>query len=268
MQVGVSTATLFNRLPNEEAVELLNEWKIPCSEVFLTSFCEYEKSFGELIAKNKGNLPVHSMHVLNIQIEPQLFSTNARVKEDSFSLLDKALQAGEAFGAKYYTFHGIARYKKATIEGKDDDFLRYANVLKEIDNFCKSRHGIALSLENVEWALANRPQAFDEILKNFPDLSTVLDVKQARISGYSVDDYLKSMGKNLSHVHLSDVDENGKIRLPGEGNFDFAKLIKQLSDVGFNGPLLVEVYSGDYQDLSAIKRSCTFLEEIIYKYSL
>lgn len=267
MKVGISTASLFNRLPNEEAVQRLNEWNIPCAEVFLTSYREYSKEFGKLIQKNKGTMEAHSVHVLNAQIEPQLFSDNARVKEDSFFWLDKAMEAGACFGAKYYTFHGIARYKKATRPGFNDDIERYAKGLAEIDAFCKDRHGIALALENVEWALANRPQFFSRVHEYLPNLYTVLDTKQVRISGYEMADYLESM-QNIAHVHLSDVDENGRICLPGKGTFPFQDLFFRLRDKGFDGPVLIEVYKDNYEDLAQLKKSCLFLEELIYKYSL
>ena len=41
MQAGISTATLFLRRNNEDALALFSEWGVPVCEVFLTSFCEY-----------------------------------------------------------------------------------------------------------------------------------------------------------------------------------------------------------------------------------
>ena len=43
MIAGISTATLFNRLYNEDALALFAEWKIAAAEVFYTSFSEYEQ---------------------------------------------------------------------------------------------------------------------------------------------------------------------------------------------------------------------------------
>ena len=34
MKVGISTATLFGRLYNEDALPLLNEWNVTTAEVF------------------------------------------------------------------------------------------------------------------------------------------------------------------------------------------------------------------------------------------
>ena len=40
MQIGISTASLFLKRNNEDALPLLSEWGVPCADDFLTSFCE------------------------------------------------------------------------------------------------------------------------------------------------------------------------------------------------------------------------------------
>ena len=68
-------------------------------------------------------------------------------------------------------------------------------------------------------------------------------------------------------MHVSDVDAQGKICLPGKGTFDFATLIKRLNDTGFDGALLVEVYTNDYQKEQELKFACEYLDELIDKYA-
>ena len=84
MKIGISTASLFMRLYNEDAIALISEWGVQTAEVFLTSFSEYEPKFSETLLKKKGNLNVNSVHVLNTQFEPQLFSDHPRVRSDAF----------------------------------------------------------------------------------------------------------------------------------------------------------------------------------------
>ena len=38
-----------------------------------------------------------------------------------------------------------------------------------------------------------------------------------------------------------------------------------LKDAGFDGAVLIEVYAGDYKDYIELKRSCDYLDEILYK---
>ena len=76
---------------------------------------------------------------------------------------------------------------------------------------------------------------------------------------------IKAMQGKITHVHLSDIDENGKMCLPGKGRYDFETLFKMLKDNGFDGALLVEAYKGDYEQVEELKEACDFLQEIVYK---
>ncbi len=266
MQTGISTASLFMRKNNEEALPLLNDLGVKTAEVFLTSFSEYGKDFGELLASVKGDLTINSVHALNTEFEPQLFSAHPRVKGDAYAWLDKVLESANALGAPYYSFHGTSRVKKASRSGKNDDFPSMIRGFEELTAHCSAR-GVTLCLENVEWSTYNRVGVFAKIAAAVPALRGVLDIKQARISGYPYEEYLCEMGEKLTHVHISDVDEQGKIRLPEQGVFDFERLIKQLQDVGFDGALLIEVYKNDYADVRELKTACDYVNEILYKNS-
>ena len=266
MLTGVSTASLFMRKNNEDALPLLQGLGVKTAEVFLTSFSEYEPAFAELLNSRKGDLNVHSVHILNTQFEPQLFGSHPRVKADAFALLNKVLRCANILGAPYYTFHGTARVKRASRSGKRDNFPAMLRAFQEISNTCQS-HGVTLCLENVEWATYNREGVFQIIAKEVPDLKGVLDIKQARISGVPYEKYLLEMNDRLAYVHLSDIDNQGKMCLPGRGVFDFDTLILQLKDIGFNGDLLIEVYADDYREEIELKHACDFLNERLYKYN-
>lgn len=264
MRTGISTASLFMRKYNEEALPLFNELGVTVAEVFLTSFSEYGKEFGKLLKEKKGNLFINSVHDLNTEFEPQLFNAHPRVKADAYGWLDKVLDSANELGAPYYTFHGTARVKRHTRSGKFDDFTRMSEGFAELTAHCQGR-GVALCLENVEWSTYNRPGVFSKIAENVPNLRGVLDIKQARISEYPYEDYLTEMGERLAYVHISDFDGRGKIRLPGQGQFDFETLIKRLKDVGFDGALLIEVYKDDYKDVEELKLACDYMNELLYK---
>lgn len=262
VRVGISTASLFTRLYTEDAIPLFAEWGVPEAEVFLTSFSEYDENFARKIAGSKGGLNVFSIHTLNTQYEPQLYSDQPRVKSDAYYWLKRVMESARALGAKRYTFHGVARMKRTFRE----DFRRTGLLTREIFDFCK-RYGVTLCFENVEWSFYNRPGVFAELKKYCPDLMATLDIKQARISGYPYGEYLNEMGGALSHVHVSDAKADGKMCLPGEGVFDFDELFSRLRDTGFCGAVLIENYGKDYADLGALKASYEFLAEKAEKYS-
>ena len=264
MRSGVSTASLFLRKNNEQALPVLHSLGVKTAEVFLTSFSEYNEEFGRLLNSVKGDLELFSAHVLNTQFEPQLFAVHERVRADAYAWLDRALKAMQAFGATHYTFHGTARVKKASRSGANDDFTSMRKNFAVIAEHC-ARYNIQLCLENVEWSTYNRVGVFSELAPAVPKLGGVLDVKQARISGIAYAEYLTEIGSRLTHVHISDEDGQGKMCLPGYGVFDFSELIDRLKDVGFDGPLLIEAYKKDYNQERELKTSCEYIDELLYK---
>ncbi|MBQ2701542.1 MAG: sugar phosphate isomerase/epimerase [Clostridia bacterium] len=264
MEIGVSTASLFERKNNEDALPLLDRLGIPVAEVFLTSFSEYGKEFAALLKGRKGNIKINSVHILNTQFEPQLFSSHPRVKADAYAWLEKVMDGIRVLDASYYTFHGTARIKRASRSGDRDDFSKMIQGFEELTAFCQQK-GVTLCLENVEWATYNRPGVFKVLSNAIPELKGVLDIKQARISGFPYETYLQEMGNKLAYAHVSDIDENGNLCLPGKGIFDFETFFKRLLDVGFNGAILIEAYNRDYQDEKELKNSCDFLSESLDK---
>ncbi len=262
MQIGISTASLFGRYHTEEALKLLNQLNVQTTEVFLETYSEYNKKFGKLLKKCKGNLPVHSIHTLTTQFEPQLYSLNDRARADSLKLLEGTLQAGETIGAKYYTFHGVARVKRTLMKIDFDWVGMCTNLIIETCN----KHGVNLTYENVHWAYYNYIGFFTELKKYAPLIKGTLDIKQARQSGIDYAEFVKEMGSDIVTVHLSDVDESGKMCLPGKGTTDFDRLFNMLAGEGFNGAMLLEVYKNDFNTIEELMQSYQFVIEKSKKY--
>lgn len=265
MQAGISTASLFMRKNNEDALPLFNRMGIKTAEVFLTSFSEYEEEFAKLLAQRKGDVKINSVHILNTQFEPQLFSGHPRVATDAYDCLTKVMRSANVLGAPYYTFHGASRLKRASRSGKNDNFSAIIDGFSRLFEFCLV-HGVTLCLENVEWSTYNRPGVFTKIAEAIPDLKGVLDIKQARISEHPYEAYLTEMGPRLAYVHVSDIDENGRMCLPGKGIFDFDTLILRLLDVGFSGNVYVEAYNKDYDKETELKDACDYLNGLFVKH--
>ena len=261
MQTGISTASLFGRFVTEDALKFLSDNGVLTSEAFLESYCEYKPEFGDVLKKSKGNVKVHSIHTLTTQFEPQLYSVNERAKRDSFMLLDDAMTVAEKVGAKYYTFHGGARFKKTPIVL---DFERVGKITQDIIDVCK-KHDIQLAYENVHWGYYNYSGFFKELKKRTVGLKATLDVKQARQSGISCSEFIEDMGSDIVTVHLSDVKENGKMCLPGKGVTDFESLFSMLLDKGFDGAFLIEVYKNDFNEFSELMQSLEFINNLVAK---
>ena len=261
MEIGVSTATFFLRLYNENSISRIRDLGAKTCEVFLECPSEYTLDYGKLLLKNKGDLKVHSLHVVTLTFETELFSGFDRAYSDAEKTFANVLGIAKMLGANFYTMHGRARIKKG---GDYDDYFKNGKRLEKLCDFA-SNYDVRICLENVPWALYNRVGYFKEIKKYAPSLCATLDVKQARLSGFSYADYIEEMGSSLKTVHLSDVDANGKIRLPGKGEFNFEELFKRLKGVGFDGDMLIEVYKDDFKNDIEIVESLEYLNELKYK---
>ena len=262
MKIGISTASMFSRLNTEDALKYFSEKNLQVTEVFLESYCEYNKEFGKLLKSVKGDVEIHSIHALTTQFEPQLYSLNERAKADSFKILEGVAQAGEQIGAKYYTFHGGARFKKTPFK---IDYERVGKITQEIIDAI-SPYGIKLAYENVHWGYYNYIGFFDEIRKRTSGLKGTLDIKQARQSGIEYKDFIEEMGSDIATVHLSDVKEDGKMCLPCKGITDTDDLMKRLRDVGFDGSMLIEVYKSDFDRTEELFECVESLKQKAKKY--
>lgn len=260
MQVGISTAALFPRKDTENALKTIKSLQVEVTEAFLSTFYEYRPEFAKAVAPSAEGLNVNSVHVNSTNFEPNFFNPSRRVRGDGFYWLDQVCRSAQLFGSKNYTFHGFHRLCGAC----NDDFGQIAEQLGEAAAFAKG-YGVNLCLENVHWCLYNRPGVFAQLKQRIPDLKGVLDIKQARRSHYPIGAYIKDMSGAIAYVHVSDVDGSGRMRLPGKGVYDFAEIIKALIGEGFDGNLVIEVYSGDYGEIEELKQSCDYLSELVYR---
>lgn len=258
MQTGISTASLFFRKPTEDALKFLADNGVTCAEVFLESFCEYKTEFGQLLIDKKNNTKIHSVHTLTTQFEPQLYSINERAKKDSFALLEQTMQTAEIIGAKYYTFHGGARFKRTPFK---IDFERVGQITNDILDVTK-KHGVTLAYENVHWGYYNYVGFFSELKKRVPDLKATFDIKQARQSDIFYGDFIAEMGKDIVTAHLSDYREDGKMCLPGKGITDFKDVFKRLDKVAFDGAIIIEAYQSDYDKEKELIESLDYLTKL------
>jgi sugar phosphate isomerase/epimerase len=244
MKIGLSTATFFGKILTENSFEYIKSFGIDTAEVFLTTFSEYEESFTDLLKDRASGIEVYSVHSLNNHYEPEL----SRLKVTEYNL----------------------------------DYKRIGERAEELCHLAEG-YGVKIAYENVSWAFYNRPGFFTKMLRYAPSLTGCLDIKQAMqafrnqqgiSAGRALTDgeyeslmdytlsYIDDMGDRLVNVHLSDYHVTGKLCPPGQGIFDFSKLIFKLKKSGYSGPLIIELYSGDYENFDEIKESIKYLKDI------
>ena len=261
MKLGISTAIFFPRLYTEDALDVIKQSGCGVAELFMNTYSEYEPEFTALFNRRRGALEVHSVHALSNSYEPELFNRNPRVYNDASKLLNKVLAAGQALGAKNYTFHGPPRLKKVPY---NFDYGFLAEYLNKLTDAAKP-YGMNIAYENVHWCFFSTPDYFQKLKGVCPDLKATLDIKQAILSGVPYTEFIDAMGDRIETVHICDLYDKNKTALPGKGEVDFAGLFKRLKKAGYNGPVILEVYSKDYKDFNEIFDCCDYVRGIMRK---
>lgn len=253
MEIGISTASYFNKLQIEDAVLDIGAHSTGVCELFLNTYSEYETAFVEELAGRveKSGLRVFSVHPMSMQFEPQLFSIHSRQRADAWKLYEKVLRAGKRLGASHYVMHGFANMSGAV---KNVGMERIAPIFLDLAQLAGS-YGLQLTLENVSWCVFNHPDFGRRLLDRIgtDSLKFTLDVKQAIRAGHSPLAYIDAVGDLFVNLHLCDAtllpDGGYSLKMPGQGNVDFAAIRDALAAHGYSGPAFIEVYSDMYQQI-------------------
>lgn len=108
--------------------------------------------------------------------------------------------------------------------------------------------GLQLWIENVPGPFT-RPRFLKPLLQHLPQASLTLDVGHANLvpEGSLLPALLKSFGKRLAHVHLSD-NKGGShdLHLPlGAGAIEWPETVAALKAKGYDGTITLEVFTDD-----------------------
>ncbi|HWR22824.1 MAG TPA: sugar phosphate isomerase/epimerase [Feifaniaceae bacterium] len=263
MQVGISTASLFNRYDLEDAPAHMKTMGASICEIFLNTFSEYEDGFVQALKKrvDESGLQVYSVHPMGTQFEPQLFSIHRRQREDAKKIFEQVLRAGKTLNATCYVMHGPSGLNGAV---RNMDLARIGPIVQELCGLAAA-YSLTLAWENVSWCLFHTPSYGLMLLEatKADDLRFTLDIKQAARSGYAPEDYIEAVGEYLVNLHVCDYKRTSERIvpvLPGEGECNLFTLGQALKAKGYSGPAFVEVYSDMYADEAELKRCYDYVK--------
>jgi sugar phosphate isomerase/epimerase len=258
MVFGMSTACFFPHTYTELTIEKMARMNIRNIEVFFCCLAEYKKDFVRDLKKriDDAGISVYSIHALSLQFEPQLFSSHARARQDCMDIYQQVLEAGAELGAGVYVFHGPSNVKKARRFSVNYPYTaEYANPIADM----AKNYGIKLAWENVHWCWYAEPDFPAKLLPlmTSDNLYFTLDIKQAAQAGHDPSEYIATTQGRLVNVHVCDFErsaEQGIIpRLPFEGEMDFGRFSQNLIGSGYDGGVILEVYSHNYRDIPQLQ---------------
>lgn len=256
MKLGISTACYFQKTMIEDAILDIGAHGVQLCELFLNSFCEYEPDFFSLLLDrvNETGIKVYSVHPMSTQFEPQLFSIHPRQRADAWTVYERVLRGARKLNAEVYVMHGPVHLSGAA---KNISLGHIAPIFRDLSNLART-YGITLTLENVSWCAFRTPEFGRALREALGEdcLKYTLDVKQAVRAGADPLAFVDAVGPDIVNVHLCDVrrdrSDRVSLRMPGQGDFDFAALYDALICAGANAQAIIEVYSDMYENPSAL----------------
>lgn len=259
MEIGASSSC-FYPMETEKAFLHVASHGFKNIEIFLNSSSETGKSFIKELKtiKDAYGVNVTSIHPYESFGEGyNFFSNYYRRYVDACENYKRFFSVAAELGAPYVIMHG-AKF------GADICDEEYAERFTRLNEIAMS-NGCFVAHENVVTFSGERPE-FMKLLKECgkENFKMVLDVKQARKAGVEPSEYIKAVGENIVHVHLSDKTENSDCAPPSEkGLFDFGELFTQLKDINYKGKYIIELYSDGFDSIEDIIQSAHYLEKVL-----
>lgn len=259
MNFGISTASFYPMIL-EESIEKLASNNIKIIEIFLNTYSDLNFNYISEINKIiKGNdITVKSTHPFTSGFEPfMLFTEYKKRTDDAMEFHKKYFQAMNLLGSEIFVFHGDRKESEICDCEYFERFARLRDIGKQF--------GVTVAQENVQRCKSGSLEFLQNMVKYLNnDVSFVFDNKQAVRSGIYYKDFIESVGANISHVHISDSDENCDCMAVGKGNSDVENLLACLDTAGFDGCVVVELYSKLLESLDDIFDSYKQLNSIYF----
>ena len=247
MKIGISTAC-FYPLETEEALKELGRAKIGTTEIFFNALSELKPAFTDMLKSitDYYGISVASLHpTMSLAESFMIFSNYERRFLEAEEQYRRYSEIAAELGAKYIIMHGGKPNGLTTDEEYCERYMRLKEATRE--------NGVTVLQENVVRHRAGDIEflrSMREILGDEAELC--IDLKQTIRCVNEPYELIDEFADNIKHFHISDHSLASDCLLPYGGGFDFARFFKHLSDLGYNGAALIEVYSSAYHDYSEI----------------
>lgn len=298
MQLGFVSAILPD-LSLEEVFKFASENKFDCVELMCWPAGKAERRYAGVThvdvhdfkkADAKKVLDLAKKYRVNISglgYYPNPLTPDKKERETYVEHIKKVIEASALLGVNVMnTF--IGRDPAKAIE---DQWGEFENVWKPIIGFAEEQ-GVKVGIENCpmlfsldEWPggknLAISPEVWRRMFASIPSKNFGLNLDPSHLIWQHID-YVRCIYEfkdRLVHMHAKDekiladaLYERGTLmlawhipKLPGLGDVDWGKFFSALTDVGYRGPVCIEVEDRAYEDSLerrqwAVRQSGRYLE--------
>jgi len=228
------------------------------------------------IEQIKTNLQKHKMQVANLNVNTVLGwhkeKSHSNKFEPSLSNLNSKLRNWRL----YYTKMAIdlAQQLDSTSICLASGQIKNGDKRQSMQFFAESIEELAIYAEQkdikigIEYepglVIGSANDAFTIIRKDFKNLGLNLDICHAVVLGENISEIIKKFNTKIFHTHISDCKNKVHFHLiPGLGDIDFEKFLRELTRIGYNGYLTAELYPYNDKPEYAGKQAFNFLKKFV-----
>lgn len=219
-------------------------------EVPLESLDDLNYAIGAQIIKDHG-LGVSACAAMGP--DRDLIHHDSAIRDNGMAYLRGAIDACEELGATNLVgplYSSVGRTWQQSPEERVHDLDILVENLGMLSAYAGDR-GVTLCLEPLnrfETSFINLASQAVEVIDrvNHPACQIMLDTFHMNIEEKSLGDAIRLAGHRLKHVHACENDRGA----PGSGNVTWDQVKQGLSDIGYDGPVVIESFTAKVQSIA------------------
>tara|TARA_B100000242_G_C42977302_1_gene453623 strand:+ start:76 stop:903 length:828 start_codon:yes stop_codon:yes gene_type:complete len=184
-------------------------------------------------------------------MEAPLHSSNQKVKEKSVQVLKTLIKNSSLLNISDIV---IPCVDQSSLKNNIDKERLINSLYDSVIYASKFNINIALETDL-------NPKDFLDLLNEFrlENLTVNYDTGNSASLGYNINQEFEYYGNKISDIHIKDRVLNGGSVMLGTGNTDFKSFFKILSNMEFNGPIILQAYR-DNQGINVLKKQLNWFE--------
>jgi L-ribulose-5-phosphate 3-epimerase len=205
-----------------------------------------------------GPVPIGSM-CLSAHRKHSLGSASREVREHGLAIMQRAIGFAAEFGVRIVQVAGYDVFYEESTERSQALYLEGLHRAAE----WAQEAGVMLGLENVDWPIAESISKGLGFVRELgtPWFQLYPDVANLAAMGFDVPSQLREGARHLVALHMKDGRLREIRRVPfGQGIVDFHVVFQTLHEVGYRGPMVVEMWNEGEQDpIAAAAKALSWL---------
>lgn len=239
----------------------------PQSEQFDEEVAEMRRLLDELGMRSVVETGARFLLDPNVKHEPTLMTADASGRAQRVEFLKHAIDIAATLGSDCVSFwSGVLRAgvdsRKPTLE---EGFERLTHGLTEVIGYAEGRN-VVLGFEPEPGMFIDTVAQYESLLERIdaPRFQLTLDVGHLHCLGeVPIDSVVRCWKNRIVNVHVEDMCAGvHEHRMFGEGEIDFPPVIAAFREIGYAGPLHVELSRHSHEGPAAAREAFEFLKPL------